>query len=83
MGFVKQRRVTKCGLNVTVDLEVFVKLDAISVERRAKLSPIVNEILKLGLKKYDDEKFVEDLKAVKEDDLRIRKVMNAQAASQK
>lgn len=58
------------GLSATVDLEHLRKLEDIAITRRAKLSPIVNEIIGLGLEYYeskiDEHKFRQDLEAAKE-----------------
>ena len=48
-----ERRVRKGGLSATVDLAHLNKLDDITIARRSKFSPIVNEILGLGLEYYE------------------------------
>lgn len=80
---IHQRRSLKVGLSATIDLDHMRKLEDISITRRAKLSPIVNEVIGLGLEEYDKRidavKFKQDLEAAKELE-RIRKAaMGGQA----
>ena len=67
---IRQRRQMKAGLSATVDLEVLRQVEDITITRRAKLSPIVNEILILGIQKYEEkseaERFKKDLEDAKE-----------------
>ena len=60
----------KSGLSVSIETKTLVKVQDIAIERRAKLSPIVQEILELGTQEYekreDDRRYESDLKAAKE-----------------
>ena len=67
----------KCGLSATIDLDYMRKLEDITITRRAKLSPVVNEIIGLGLDKYDELEFTEDLKSVKREETLRNRVLAA------
>lgn len=77
MGFVKQRKALKVGVNWSIDARIVVKLEDIAISRKAKLSPIVQEILELGIESYEAKIFAEDLKSVKKDELSVRRILQA------
>lgn len=60
----------KSGLNASVDARIIVKLEDFAISRRAKFSPIVQEVLELGIEEYErreeERKFRTDLQAVKD-----------------
>lgn len=79
---ILKRRALKVGLSATIDLEHMRKLEDISITRRAKLSPIVNEIIGLGLEKYDLDQDARSFRRDLEDAKEIERLRNAKVAKQ-
>lgn len=75
MGIQKRRKMTS-GMSCTIETAKIVKLEDIAISRRAKFSPIVDEIIGLGIQKYDEledeRRFRKDLDDARELD-RIKK----------
>ena len=53
LAFVKNRTTVKVGVNWSIDARIVVKLEDIAISRKAKLSPIVQEVLSLGIQSYE------------------------------
>lgn len=79
MGFVKKRTAVKVGVNWSIDARIVVKLEEIAISRKAKLSPIVQEILDLGIQSYEVAETKQILEDLKRDDAMRSKTFNAKA----
>lgn len=79
MAFPKKRTIVKVGVNWSVDARIVVKLEDIAISRKAKLSPIVQEILELGIQSYEVRETKQILDDLKRDEAMRAKTFNAQA----
>ena len=82
MGIEKRRKM-KVVLNASVDARIVVKLEDIAISRRAKISPIVQEILELGIKYYEIQETKEICDGIRRDQAVLASVRNANPGGQK
>jgi len=71
---LKNRMRTKVSLSASVDARIIVKLEDIAIEQRRKFSPVVQDILDLGLSSYEEQKESREFKRDLEDAKAIEKV---------
>ena len=80
---LKNRLRTKVGLSASIDARIIVKLEDIAIDQRRKFSPVVQDILELGLSSYEENKETREFKRDLEDVKAIEKVREVAGLAKK
>lgn len=77
IGLGNPRKRRKAVLNASVDISDLVTLENIAIKRRIKFSTAVQEVIKLGLEKYSEKEFEDDLKEAKRMEIETSRILHA------